>query len=117
MKNRDDKVYLKDIIESINHIEDFIGKKTEKEFVSNMLLQDAVTRRFEIIGEAVSKISSALKKTSPHIEWGIMKSMRNKLIHEYFGVSPSTIFNTVKNDLPAVKQQIKKLLKELKGRK
>ncbi len=68
MKDRDDKVYLKDIIESIDHIEDFIGKKTEKEFVSNLLLQDAVIRRFEIIGEVVSQISSNIKKTTPHIE-------------------------------------------------
>ncbi len=42
--------------------------------------------------------------------------MRNKLIHEYFGVSPATIYNTAKNDLPIVKQQIKKLLKDLKGK-
>ena len=42
-----------------------------------------------------------------------MKSMRNKLIHEYFGVSPATIYNTVKLDLPKVKRQIKTLLKDL----
>ena len=117
MKDRDDKVYLKDILESIDHIEDFIGKKTEKEFTSNLLLQDAVTRRFEIIGEAVSKISSVLRKDNLHIQWGIMKSMRNKLIHEYFGVSPAAIYHTAKNDLPVVKHQIKKLLKDLKEKR
>jgi uncharacterized protein with HEPN domain len=110
---RDDKVYLKDILESIAIIEEFIGKKTEKQFLSDLLLQDGVTRRFEIIGEAVSKISSATKKKNPTIEWGLMKSMRNKLIHEYFGVSPATIYNTVKLDLPKVKRQIKTLLKDL----
>jgi uncharacterized protein with HEPN domain len=88
------------MLESINHIEDFLGKKTEKEFSSNLLLQDAVTRRFEIIGEAVSKISMNLKKSTPHIEWDIMKSMRNKLIHEYFGVSPSTLYHTIKTICP-----------------
>ena len=80
-------------------------------------MQDAVTIRFEIIGEAVSKVSMQLRKNNTHIEWGLMKSMRNKLIHEYFGVSPATLYHTVKNDLPTVKKQIKKLLKELKGKK
>lgn len=114
MKVRDDSVYLKDIIESITLIDKFIGKKTEKQFVADLLLQDAVTRRFEIIGEAVSKIGSGLKKKNPHIEWGLMKAMRNKLIHEYFGVSPVTIYHTAKTDLPAVKKHITRLLKELK---
>jgi len=114
MKKRDDKVYLNDILESIVLIEKFIGKKTQTQFQSDLLLQDAVIRRFEIIGEAVSKISPTLKKKNPEIEWGLMKSMRNKLIHEYFGVSPATIYNTVKMDLPGVKLQLKKLLKTLK---
>lgn len=114
MKERDDTVYLEDILESIILIDKFIGKKTEKQFIADLLLRDAVTRRFEIIGEAASKISPTLKKQTSQIEWDMMKGMRNKLIHEYFGVSPATLYNTVKIDLPIVKQQIKKLLKDLK---
>ena len=114
MKKRDDKVYLNDILESIGIIDDFIGNLTEFEFSSNLLVHDAVIRRFEIIGEAASKISDNLKNQSPQIEWGLMKDMRNKLIHEYFGVSAITIYQTVKGDLPILKEQIEKLLREIK---
>ncbi len=114
MKERDDKVYLEDIIESIGHIEEFTHKISEKDFITNLLIQDAVIRRLEIIGEAATKVSLKLKNDNKHIKWSLMKNMRNKLIHEYFGVSPATIYNTVKQDLPEVKQQIKLLLKSLK---
>lgn len=114
MNQRDDKVYLNDILESIGIIGDFIGSLTEFEFSSNLLVHDAVIRRFEIIGEAASKISDKLKDRTAHIEWGLMKDMRNKLIHEYFGVSAITIYQTVKADLPVLKEQIAKLLKETK---
>lgn len=114
MKKRDDTVYLSDILESIGIIADFIGNLTEFEFSSNLLVHDAVIRRFEIIGEAASKISTPLKNQSSHIEWGLMKDMRNKLIHEYFGVSSVTIYQTVKADLPILKEQIEQLLKSVK---
>ncbi len=114
MNQRDDRVYLNDILESINIIGNFIGSLTEFEFSTNLLVHDAVIRRFEIIGEAASKISDKLKNGSPQIEWGLMKDMRNKLIHEYFGVSSITIYQTVKADLPVLKEQIEKLLMEIK---
>jgi uncharacterized protein with HEPN domain len=106
MNHRDDRVYLNDILESIGIIGTFIGDLTEFEFSSNQLVHDAVIRRFEIIGEAASKISDNLKIGSPQIEWGLMKDMRNKLIHEYFGVSAITIYQTIKADLPVLKKQI-----------
>jgi uncharacterized protein with HEPN domain len=90
MSKRSNKVYLEDILESINCIFDYLGDKTEFEFMQSLLIQDAVTRRFEIIGEASSKIDVDYKLKYPEIEWNLMKDMRNKLIHEYFGVSNST---------------------------
>ena len=114
MKKRDDKVYLDDILESIDIINRFIGSLDEKAFTGNLLIRDAIIRRFEIIGEAASKISAALKHKNKDIKWGLMKDMRNKLIHEYFGISPATIYYTVKNDLPFLKKQIRKILRDLK---
>jgi len=74
------------------------------------MLQDAVTRRFEIIGEAATKISDLLKKENPQVQWRLMKEMRNKLIHEYFGVSAVTIYSTIKLDLPVLKSQLSGLI-------
>jgi len=90
--SRSDKVYLQDILESIEIILSYTANKTEVEFVQDNMLQDAVVRRFEIIGEASSKISESIKDENPDIQWRLMKGMRNKLIHEYYGVSPETIY-------------------------
>lgn len=73
------------------------------------MLQDAVIRKFEIRGEATSKISEVLKTKNSSIQWRLMKEMRNKLIHEYFGVSAITIYATIKKDLPILKQQLQNL--------
>lgn len=104
---RDDHVYLQDIVDSIEIIVDYLDGKTEMDFEQSQLLQDAVYRRFEIIGEASTKISEQFKHTHPEIEWRIMKLMRNKLIHEYFGISPSTVFATVIEDLPQLLAKLK----------
>ena len=110
MTKRDDAVYLKDILESINQIFVYVKNKTEFEFSSDLLVQDAVTRRFEIIGEAASKISIDFRSKHPEIEWGLMKDMRNKLIHDYFGISAATIFLTIYKDLPILKEKLERLI-------
>jgi len=104
--SRSDSVYVVDILESITIIENYISNKTEFEFVTDMMMQDAVIRRFEIIGEAATKISEAVKIANPQVQWKLMKAMRNKLIHEYFGISAATIYATVKSDLPVLKEQL-----------
>lgn len=109
--SRSDKVYLQDILESIDAIFLYIENKTEYEFSKDMMLQDAVIRRFEIIGEASSKISDGLKTQYSAIQWKLMKAMRNKLIHEYFGVSVVTIYFTIKRDLVLLKEQIENIIK------
>ena len=104
---RDDTVYVQDIIVSIEIITDYINGQSEAEFEHNMMLQDAVYRRFEIIGEASTKISENFKQAHPEIEWRLMKLMRNKLIHEYFGISATSVFTTITNDLPPLLIKLK----------
>lgn len=108
--SRSDNVYLLDILDSVNIILNYTENKTEFEFVNDMMLQDAVIRRFEIIGEAATKVSEQLKISYPAIQWRLMKEMRNKLIHEYFGISAITIYSTIKFDLPVLKEQIEKII-------
>ena len=109
--SRSDKVYLEDILESVEIILNYTKNKTEFEFVEDLMLQDAVIRRFEIIGEASTKISEVFKNENPDIQWRLMKGMRNKLIHEYFGVSAVTIYSTIKLDLPILKEQLESIIK------
>ena len=108
--SRSDHVYIQDIIESIDAIFIYLGDKTDFEFSDDMMAQDAVIRRFEIIGEAASKISEKFKSENSSIQWRLMKEMRNKLIHEYFGVSATTIYSTIKFDLPILMEQLNKLI-------
>jgi uncharacterized protein with HEPN domain len=108
--SRSDNVYLQDILESVNIILSYTANKTEFEFLNDLMLQDAVIRRFEIIGEAATKISENTKNQNPNVPWLLMKEMRNKLIHEYFGVSAITIYSTINLDLPILKEQLEKLL-------
>ena len=113
MSKREDSVYLNDILESILLIEEYVLDKSEYEYSEELLVQDADNRRFEIIGEAATRISDDFKSRHPEIEWNLMKAMRNKLSHEYFGISTATIFLTIKSHLPVLKEQIEKLISEL----
>lgn len=109
MRKRDDNVYILDIIDSIEIIIGYTSGTSEADFEKNMMLQDAVHRRFEIIGEASARVSDTFKERHPEIEWRLMKLMRNKLIHEYFGISSGTVYATITEDLPPLLLKLKSI--------
>lgn len=111
---RDFRVYLDDILESIERIEDYTKGKTEEVFKRNTELQDAVLRRLEIIGEAVKHIPEDVKDKYPQIEWKKIAGARNIFVHEYFGVRLERVWETALKDLPRLKEQIERILKEIK---
>ena len=110
MRRRNDQVYIQDIFESISAILTYVGNVSEHEYCTNMMMQDAVNRRFEIIGEAAKNLTEEYKLKNPQIEWQLIKAMRNKLAHEYFGISNSTVYKTVLMDLPILKEKNEALL-------
>lgn len=107
------RVYFDDILESIAHIENYTNKITEKEFSKNEMLQDAVVRRFEIIGEAVKNIPQIFKEQYTDIPWGKIAGMRDVLIHAYSGINIKRIWKTTKDDLPDLKKCVEKIIDEL----
>ncbi|MDD3804446.1 MAG: DUF86 domain-containing protein [bacterium] len=110
-QHKNGNAYLQHIIDSIGQIEEYTKSiKTEEDFFRNKLVQDAVIRHLEIIGEAAGKISDSIKKAHKSIKWKEIMGMRNKLIHEYFGVNIKYIWFTLKNDLPELKAQIKSII-------
>jgi uncharacterized protein with HEPN domain len=111
MKN-DESVYLKHILDAVFKIESYIKGSNEEAFFKNTLIQDGVIRQIEIIGEAVKRLSSDLKDTHSYIPWMDIAGMRDKIIHDYFGVDIGTVWLTVKKDIPVLKSQIKKILEE-----
>ncbi len=108
-KQRDVRVYLDDIRESIAKIEEYTDNVTENDFFENTQLQDSVVRRLEIIGEAVKNIPQEFKDKYPNIPWRDIAGTRNILIHEYFGVNIERVWLVVKNDLPDLKIKIEKV--------
>ncbi len=112
MAKKNPKIFLKDILESIERIESYTKDKTEKEFLDNYEKQDAIMKRLEVIGEAVKNIPKEVKEKYPKIPWKQMSGMRDMLIHEYFGVIMERVWDTAKNDIPKLKKQISGLLEK-----
>lgn len=111
---KDPLIFVEHIIESIELLEKYLGRVKKERFLKSNQLQDAVIRRIEVIGEAVKNIPILVREKHPKIPWREMSAMRNILIHEYFAVDLEIAWNTVKLDLPKLKRQLQKLVKELK---
>jgi len=108
---RTDTVYLHHILDCIQAIEQYT--RDEKDvFMSSRLVQDAVIRNLEVIGEATKRVSSELKTKNPHIPWREMAGMRDVLIHDYLGVDLAIVWNVVHRELPSVKEMIRQTLEQ-----
>ena len=113
MYKRDYRLYIDDIIEATNKIEKYVERLSFDEFSEDSKIIDATVRNFEIIGEATKNIPQKIRKKYPDIPWKKMARMRDKLIHEYFGVNKEVLWKTIKEDLPKVKPGIKRVLKKM----
>ena len=106
--------YINDILEECNYLLNRSKDLTFSEFEKNEDLRRAFTRSLEIIGEAVKKLPEELKKKNKEIPWKEIAGMRDKLIHDYFGVDYEIIWLTVKEDIPVFRDEIQKIINEIK---
>jgi uncharacterized protein with HEPN domain len=105
-------LYLQDIWESILAIEEYIQNLSEEDFYGSRLIQDAVLRRLEIIGEAAKKIREKFKNRYPQVPWKKIAGMRDIIAHEYFGVKLERVWEVIKRDLPLLKEEIRRIMEE-----
>lgn len=108
-----DKVYLKHMLDAILAIENYAGDFSKEEFLKDELVQDAVIRQLEITGEASKNLSSDFKKKHQNVAWKEVAGMRDKLIHDYFGVDLEIVWETIKQDIPFLKTEIIKMVSNL----
>lgn len=111
---REYKNYILDIYTSTEEIEKFVEGFSFEKFQNDRKTVYAVIRAIEIIGEAIKNIPTSVKSKHKKIPWRDAADMRNKLIHEYFGVNLKVVWRAVEKDVPELKNKMQELLKELK---
>ena len=112
MKNPDVRGYLEDILEALEKIQRYVSGVSLEQFRDDEKTQDSVIRNFEVIGEAVKRVSKEFKNKHPEVPWRSAAGMRDNLIHDYPNVVPDVVWKTAVKDLPVFKKQIAELLKE-----
>ena len=113
MSKRSVKRYLQDILDAIEKIKKYTAKVDYEMFSKNQMMIDAVLMNIAIIGESVKKIPEDVKERYPDIPWKDIAGMRDKVIHDYFGVDVNIVWETIKKNVPELEQKIKVMLKEL----
>ncbi len=105
------EVFVRHILDEIN----FIVKKSKElkydDLIRDETLKRAFLRSLEVIGEATKNISIDFRRDHPHIKWKELAGLRDKLIHEYFGVKWEIVWDVIENLVPNLKEQIETILK------
>jgi len=110
---RREVLYLKDILDAIARIERYLTQVERATFFQETILQDAVVRNLEIIGEAVKNLPETIRQKQPQTPWQAMRRMRDRLAHHDFRVDLEIVWETATQDLTALKVAVTQLIKEL----
>ncbi len=108
--NKDDSIHLQHIVEAIEQIERYTRGMSESEFASRSMVQDAVMRQIQVIGEAANCVSIDFQGEHPKLQWSNIIGIGKRVIPENITVNLANVWNAIQDDLPLHKQAIKKLL-------
>ncbi len=114
MSKRGDKEFILDMLNACERILRYTQNLSYEDFCNNDMVIDAVVRNIEILGEAVKKISDNLKTKYKEVEWREIAKTRDKIIHFYFGLDLSIIWDIITVDIPALKEKLNKII-EIEG--
>ncbi len=110
MTQHDPALYLTHILESVDLIESYVRGLDLETFRQDQQRQDAVVRRIEIMGEAVKNLPANLRNSNPHVPWARMAGMRDKVIHDYFGVDTALVWTVATTMLVQLRSDIQVIL-------
>lgn len=110
---RDLRLYIEDILDSIEKVEQYTRAIDEHEFLADTKVQDAVLRRLEIMGEAVKNIPQDFRSKYTDIPWKKIAGLRDILIHEYFGVNVRRAWRMARHDIFELKEKLLKVKKAM----
>lgn len=110
MSERDLKLLLEDMLESVNKIRKYTIGKDFDGFVEDEKTVDAVIRNFEIIGEAANRIDPDFQTRNAEIEWRRIRGFRNRIVHDYFGIDYEIVWSIIKNDLDNLADQLELII-------
>jgi len=107
---RDFHDYLQDMLEATDKVASFVHGMTTEQFLEDDKTQYAVVRGLEIIGEAAKKIPESFKTENRQIPWREVAGMRDKLVHDYFGVNAEVVWKTAVEDVPKIARLLRSVL-------
>jgi len=100
MRRETTQIRLRDMVAAIDRVAVYIRDMTAEQFAEDNRTIDAVVRNLIVIGEAASRVPESFRKGHPEIPWPVMRGMRNVVVHEYWGVDVSVVWQTAVEDLP-----------------
>lgn len=103
-------ILLREMLDSIARIQRYIQGTTEAQFRQNLEKQDAVIRRLEVLGEAAAQLPADWRTQHPAIPWRIIADTRNRLIHGYFNVDVSIVWQTISHDIGPLEIELQNIL-------
>ena len=106
-------LFIKDMLECIERIEEFTGNMDFKEFLEDDKTKSAVVRKLEIIGEAAKNIPASIRQKNKELPWSDMAKMRDKISHFYFGIDYEIVWEVIRKRIPEIKPIIQGILREM----
>ena len=103
--------YLQHILDEAEYLGQSVRGIDKTTFLCNETLKRAFVRSIEVIGEAVKRIPEPLRQKHPNIDWRAIAGMRDRLIHNYFGIDYEIVWDVVENKIPVLAKEIKIILR------
>lgn len=107
---KDDAVYLNHILEAVERILAY-APEARATFDEDVKTQDAVIRNLQVVGEAAKKVSAATRAAHPEIPWKNMTGLRDRVVHDYFGVSLDIVWDVIENHLLALRDSLRGIIR------